>query len=370
MALHIHRHTSTGESPELNESLEIATPEDQKNAIPIPSKSRVPTIRADSRRTPDTQSIDRVATAMIRAIVEQTIAEQTPSMLKKIRKELKQYEHQTLTHVTELIAQARKKFEASIEEMLETDLLPNMTPETISEIASLLGETKESQSRKERALLTLQNLQDAIALENKTNQLREASWKNSSYTPEEAMKVLCELVNTYIPADTEQAQRSSLQESKELLTQPKYAGDNNRAMKSNNNTYLQNTPVYRAVLLFRAAKIDCDSLALCGTCPFRSKGEECRLWKMAFALHDIAFYRAQSVSQAQYEDTVAQKLTEAQIEISALKQQLEEKCLQLSDLQDKLDKVTSGSKHLTSAHKTKGANDNYETELDPYLRFR
>jgi hypothetical protein len=178
------------------------------------------------------------------------------------------------------------------------------------------------------------------------------------------------MVSTYIPADSDAAKHSSLQESEEILTHPKYMGDGEKTMASNKDTYLQNTPVYRAVLLFRAAKVDCDSLALCGTCPFRSKGEECRIWKMAFALHDIAFYRAQSVSQAQYEDTVAQKLTEAQIEISALKQQLAEEQLKFSSLQDKFDKINSGSKQLTSAHKTQGDNDNYETELDPYLRFR
>lgn len=348
----------------------MITVESKETTTPTAAKSRVPTIKVESRRTPDTGSIDKVATAMIRAIVEQTIAEQTPAMLQKFRKEMKQCEDQTLTHTTETISQAKQKFAASIKEMMEVDLLPHMSPETVSEIANLLGETKESQSRKERALLTLQNIQDAIALENKTDQLRESHWENSAYTPQEMIRTLCELVSTYIPADSDAAKQSSLQESEEMLTNSKYMGDGERAMASNKDTYLQNTPVYRAVLLFRAAKVDCDSLALCSTCPFRPKGEECRLWKMAFALHDIAFYRAQSVSQAQYEDTVAQKLAEAQIEIAALKQQIAEEQLQISDLQDRLDKVTSGSKHLTSAHKTKGDNDNYETELDPYLRFR
>lgn len=370
MALHIHRHTQIEGSPELNETSEMTTIEAEETVIPTAAKSRVPTIKVESRRTPDSKSIDRVATAMIRAIVEQTIAEQTPAMLKKLRKEMRECEDQTLTHMMETLSQAKQKFAASIEEMVEADLLPQMSPETVSEIVSLLGETKESQSRKERALLTLQSLQDTIALENKTDQLRDAHWETSAYTPQEAIRVLCELVSTYIPADTVAAKQSSLQESEELITNPKYMGDGEKTMASNKETYLQNTPVYRAVLLFRAAKVDCDSLALCGTCPFRSKGEECRLWKMAFALHDIAFYRAQSVSQAQYENTVSQKLAEAQIEISALKQQLAEEQLKVSDLQDKLDKVASGSKHLTSAHKTQGDSDNYETELDPYLKFR
>lgn len=370
MALHIHRHTPTETNTEPHESLETPTTEDKTVTTPTAAKSRVPTIKVESRRTPDTKSIDRVATAMIRAIVEQTIAEQTPAMLQKIRRELKQYEDQTLTHTTEMLSQAKQKFAVSIEEMVEADLLPHMTPEAISEIVNILGETKESQSRKERALLTLQNLQDAIALENKTDQLKGAHWENSAYTLQEAIQTLCELVSTYIPADVDAAKHSSLQESEEMLTHPKYMGDGEKTMASNKETYLQNTPVYRAVLLFRAAKVDCDSLALCSTCPFRSKGEECRLWKMAFALHDIAFYRAQSVSQAQYEDTVAQKLAEAQIEISSLKQQIAEERLQFSALQDKLDKMASGSKHLTSAHKTQGDNDNYETELDPYLKFR
>ena len=370
MALHIHRHSPTEESTNLNETPEMIAVENGEITTPIATRSRVPTIKVESRRTPDTQSIDKVATAMIRAIVEQTIAEQTPAMLQKLRKEMRQCEDQTLTHTTEMISQARQRFETSIKEMIEVDLLPHMSPETVSEIANLLGETKESQSRKERALLTMQHLQDAIALENKTDQLRESHWENSTYTPQEMIKTLCELVSTYIPADSDAAKQSSLQESEEMLTHSKYMGDGERAVASNKETYLQNTPVYRAVLLFRAAKIDCDSLALCSKCPFRSKGEECRLWKMAFALHDIAFYRAQSVSQAQYEDTVAQKLAEAQIEISSLKQQIAEERLQFSALQDKFDKITSGSKHLTSAHKKQGDTDNYETELDPYLRFR
>jgi hypothetical protein len=218
--------------------------------------------------------------------------------------------------------------------------------------------------------LTLQNLQDAIALENKANQLRDIHWESSSYTQQEAIRILCELVSAHIPVDSDTAKQSSLLESEKIITQPKYMGDKEKTMASNKDTYLKNTPVYRAVLLFRAAKIDCDSLALCGTCPFRTKGEECRLWKMAFALHDIAFYRAQSISQEQYENTVAQKLTEAQIEISSLRQQIAEEQLKFSDLQDKFNKITSGSKHLTSAHKTQGDNDDYETELDPYLRFR
>lgn len=364
MALHINRHTTTCENLDTEE-----TPTTTGSITKTQSQARVPSLDVDSRRTPDAKSIDKVATAMIRGIVEQTLTEQTPAMLQKLRKEMKQCEDQTLTHTTEIISQAKKKFAASIEEMVEKDLLPNLTPETMTDIVNLLGETKESQTRRDRALITLQNLQDTIALENKTNQLRASQWSNSTYTPEEAIRSLCELVSTYIPADLDAAKQSSLRESKELLVHPKYTGNENQIMASNKDTYLKNTPVYRAILLFRAAQCDCDSLALCGTCPFKQKGEECRLWKMAFALHDIAFYRAQSVSQAQYEDTVAQKLTEAQIEISALKQQLTEEQLKTADLQKKIDKITSGSKHLTSAHKTQGDNNDYETELDPYLRF-
>ena len=362
MALHINRHTQT-ETPETLDS-QKTLPSQQRISQP-----RIPSIEIDTKKTPDAKSIDRVATAMIRNIVEQTIAEQTPAMLKKIRKELKQYEDQTLTHTTETLSLAKKKFAASIEEMVEADLLPNLTPELVSDIANLLGQTQESQSRKERALQTLQNLQDAIALENKTEQTREAHWQNSAFTPEEAIRKLCELVSIYIPADLEAAKQSSLQESVNLLTHSKYTGEKEQEVATNKETYIQNTPVYRAVLLFRAAKVECDSRALCGTCPFKQKGEECRLWKMAFALHDIAFYRAQSVSQAQYEDTVAKKLTEAQIEISALKQQLSEEQVKTMDLHKRLDKLAAGSKHLTSAQKKKGDTEDYETDLDPFLRF-
>lgn len=364
MALHINRHAPTMETSETQTSQEVTQPATQKTPA-----GRVPTLNVDSRRTPDSKSIDRVALSLIRSMVEQAIAEQTAEMLRKLRKELKQCENQTLTHTASVIAQAKKKFEASIEEMIEVDLLPNLTPELVSDISDLLGETKESQNRKERALQNLQNMQDTIALENKTNQLRASSWENSKYTPQEAISILCELVSKYIPADVEAARLSSLQESEEILTHSKYTGEKEREVASDKQTYLQNTPIYRAVLLFRAAKVDCDSMALCGTCPFRSKGDECRLWKMAFALHDIAFYRAQAVSQAQYENTIENKLTEAQIEISALQQQLSEEVTKNADLQSKLDKITSGSKHLTSARKQKGEDDNYETELDPFLRF-
>ena len=366
MALHIQRHPPQENLPETLERLETIT---DNQEIKKSTQMRVPTLKTDSRKTPDAPSIDRVAQSMIRNMVEQAMAEQTPAMIQKLRQELKSCEDQTLTHTTEVISQARKKFAASIEELVELNLIPQITPETIMEITHLLGETKESQSRRDKALLTLQNLQDAIALERQTDQLRQDHWDDSGYTAQEAIRALCELVSKYIPADAETAKQSSLQESETLLLHPKYSGDNKAAMASNKDTYLKNTPVYRAVLLFRAAKHDCDSLALCGTCPFRSKGEECRLWKQAFALHDIAFYRAQSVSQSQYKDTIAQKLTEAQIEISALRQQLLEEQTKSSDLQSKLDKITLGSKHLTSAHKKHG-DDNYETELDPYLRFR
>jgi hypothetical protein len=94
------------------------------------------------------------------------------------------------------------------------------------------------------------------------------------------------------------------------------------------------------------------------------------MWKQAFALQDIAFYRAQAVSESHHQNITAQKLAEAQIEIASLRQQLLDEQTKSLSLQDKLTKITSGAKHLAAAHINSSGVEDYETELDPYLKFR
>jgi hypothetical protein len=245
-----------------------------------------------------------------------------------------------------------------------------MTKEEVKVLSTLLQGNEEAQTLNDTLVKRIQTLKKAQSLEDKVKYLRQKSWDVSKYSQQDVVRVLCELVNKYLPVQTEEALQSSLEETKTFFTGGRIEDMAKSKKTSDKDTYLQNTPVYRAVLLFRAAKVECDSLALCGTCPFKNKGAECRIWKQAFALHDIAFYRAQSISQSQYEHTVEQKLAEATIELSSLKQQLLEEKTKCIDLQEKLDKLAKGSKHLTASKTKQSEETNYETELDPYLRFR
>lgn len=374
MALHITRHTSPTEektSETEKTSQENKTAETPMHQISPASPLKYPTLPIDpSIPPPSLKPIERQMVLMAEHMVETSLEKALPKIISTLTQEAQKLQEETLTSTKNAIALAQKKFAVSIEEMVEQDLIPKMTPSEIQAIANLLGETSESQTRKERALQSLNLLKDSLELENQKEQLREFAWENSRYSLQEAIASLCELINKYIPVDTESAKQSSLQESKTMLLNGRIENMGKVKKTSNTEEYLKNTPVYRAVLLFRATKIECDSRALCSTCPFRLKGEECKLWKQAFALQDIAFYRAQSVSQAQYQDTVSQKLVEAQIEIAALRQQITEEQTKAIDLQGKLDKLASGSKRLTSANKNTKQGEDYETELDPYLRFR
>jgi hypothetical protein len=358
MELHITRHENPQETEEI---------QNQTDTMDI----GFPTLDVDETIIPQNlKPLEKQMTLMAEFLVEQALEKHLPKILAHMKKEAKELEDKTLTHTTQTIAQVQKKFAASIEEMVEEDLLPKMTKEEVKVLSTLLQGNEEAQTLQDTLVKRIQTLRKNQSLEDKARYLRQKSWDVSKYSQQDVIRSLCELVNKYLPVQTEEATQSSLGETETFFTGGRVEDMTKTKKTSDKDAYLQNTPVYRAVLLFRAAKIECDSLALCGTCPFKSKGDECRMWKQAFALHDIAFYRAQSISQSQYEHTIEQKLAEATIELSSLKQQLSEEQIKSKDLQDKLDKLAQGSKHLTTAKNKHSEETDYETELDPYLRFR
>ncbi len=346
MALFVTNHDTKDE-----ESIEIPV-----HPPLVPITPTLPTISPAINPEIFTQELQDILWDMAQEEISKQVTSQEKDMKKRLQDDL--------AHMRRYLSQAQKKFADTLKEVRDSDGNHIITPDQARRIARLLREEEETSVWADLQAKKLQDKARGIASVYKQRELLEKAW-DDALSPQEAIGALCELVSKYIPADYTAAKASSFEESTQLFTEGRCEP---MAKQSDQREYLKNTPIYRAVLLFRAAEEECNSRALCGRCPFKHKKEECKLWKFAFSLSDIAFYRAQYISDKLYEEDIAQKLTIEHIKLQATEQSLAQAEIQIKDLQSKLEKLYEANRNNNIGTPSKGDED-YETDIDPYLRF-